>query len=96
MVDGGAQGLAATDYLRKPRCPSCWTCGAQQDSRPHQDSFLVASYVEHRGRIHAILSGLPVGEIRPKEESRRVTTNSTTRAEMAVYHYKPGYKFARV
>ena len=27
MVDGGAQGLAAKDYLRKPRCPSCWTCG---------------------------------------------------------------------
>ena len=49
MVDGGAQGPATEDHLGKPRCPSDWTCGAQQDSGPHQKSFLVAWYVERHG-----------------------------------------------
>ena len=66
MVDGGTQGPTTEDhYPGKPRCPSYWTRGAQQDSGPHQKRILVAWYVEHRGRIRAILSGLPVGEIRP-------------------------------
>ena len=65
MADGGAQGPPAKDYLGKPRRPSNWTRGTEQDSEPHQESFLVAWYVEHRGRIRANLSGLPVGKIRP-------------------------------
>ena len=65
MANGGTQSLATEDHSGKPQCPSDWTRGAQQDSRPHQESFLVAWYVEHCGRIRAILSSLPVGEIRP-------------------------------
>ena len=57
MVDGGAQGPAAEDHSGKPRCPSNWARGAQQDSGPHEKSFLLGRYVEHRGRIRAILSG---------------------------------------
>ena len=63
MVDGGAQGPAAEDHSGKPQCPSDWTRGAQQDSGPHQKSFLVAWYVEHHGRIRAILSGLEVAKL---------------------------------
>ena len=65
MVDGGTQGSTIEDHSEKPRCPSDRTCGAQQDDGPHQESFLVAWYVEHSGGIRAILSGLPIGEIRP-------------------------------
>ena len=42
--------------------------GLIQNYGPRQKSFLVAWYVEHRGRIRAILSSLLVGEIRPLEE----------------------------
>ena len=47
--------------------------------------------MEHRGRIRAMLSGLPVGEIRPQEKGGSAAANPTTRAEMAVDHYKPGH-----
>ena len=57
IVDGGAQASTAKDHTGKPRCPNYWTFGAQQDCGPHQKSFLVAWYNEHRGRIRAILSG---------------------------------------
>ena len=58
MVDGGAQGPTIENHSGKPRCPSDWTCGAQQDYGPHQKSFLVVWYVEHCGGIRAILSSV--------------------------------------
>ena len=96
MVDGGAQGPIVEGHLGKPRCPSCWTCGTQQDCGPHQKSFLVAWYVEHRGRIRAILSGLPVGEIRPLEEGESAPANPTIGTEVVACHYRHGYRFTRV
>ena len=72
------------------------TRGAQQHNGPHQESFLVAWYVEHRGRIRAILSGLPIGEIRPQEEGGSTAANPTTGAEMAVDYDRPGHRFTRV
>ena len=80
----------------KPWCPNDWTRGAQQDSEPHQKSFLVAWYVEHRGGIRSILSGLPVGEIRPQEKGGCTAANFTTRAEMAADYDRLGYWFAKV
>ena len=91
MVDGGAQGPATEDHSRKPRCPSYWTRGAEQYCGPHQESFLVVWYVEHRGRICAILSGLLVGEIRPQKKGGCTVANPTTRAEMAADYDRPGY-----
>ena len=96
MADGVAQGLVAKDDPRKPQCPSYWTRGAQQDNRPHQKSILVGWYVEHRGRICAILSSLLVGEIRPQDESGCFATNATTREEMSKDHNKLGDRFVRV
>ena len=66
MVDGGAQGPTTKDHSGKPQCPNYWIRGAQQDCGPHQKIFLVAWYVEHCARVCAILSGLPVGEIKPQ------------------------------
>ena len=96
MVDGGAQGPATEDHSGKPRCPSDWTRGAQQDSGPHQKSFLVAWYVEDRVRIRAILSGLPIGEIRPQEKGGSTVANPTTRVEMAADYNRPSHRFTRV
>ena len=96
MVDGGAQGPATKDHLGKPQCPSNWTRGAQQDIGPHQESFLVAWYVEHRGSIHAILSGLPIGKIRPQEKDGSILANPTTRAEMVANYNRPDHRFTRV
>ena len=56
----------------------------------------MAWYVEHRGRIRAILSGLLVGEIRPKEESGCAVANPTIGEEMVVDIDRSGYKLARV
>ena len=95
MVDGGAQGPTTEDHLGKPRCPGYWTCGAQQDCRPHQKSFLVAWYVEHHGGMRAVLSGLLVGEIRPLEEGRSHVDNPITRTEVATNYYRPGYRFPK-
>ena len=89
MVDGGAQGPTTKDHSRKPQCPRYWICGAQQDYGPHQKSFLVAWYVEHRGGIRAILSGLLVGKIRPQEKGGSAAANPTTGAEMAAHHDNP-------
>ena len=91
MVDGGAQSPTAKHHLGKPRYPSYWTHGAQQNYGPHQKSFLVAWYVEHRGRIRAILSGLPIGEIRPQEKGGSAAANPITRAEMAADHYRSSH-----
>ena len=59
-------------------------------------AFLVAWYVEHRGRIHAILSGLSVGEIRPQEKGVSTAANPTTGAEMVANYYRLGHGFAKV
>ena len=96
MVDGGAQGPTTENHSEKPQCPSNWTRGAQQDSGPHQESFLVAWYVEHRGRICANLSGLPIGEIRPQEKSGSIVANPTIGVEMAANYNRPGHRFTRV
>ena len=96
MVDGGTKSFATENHLRISRCPRNWTRGAKQDSGPHQKSFLVAWYVEHRGKIHAILSSLPIGEIRPQEKGGSTATNPTTGAEMAVDYDGPGDKLTRV
>ena len=52
--------------------------------------------MEHRGRIRANLSGLPVSEIRPQEKGRSTAANPTTGAEMAVDYNRPNHRFARV
>ena len=91
MVDGGAQSPTTKDYQREPRCPSYWTRGTEQDSGPHQKSILVAWYVEHSGRIRAILSGLPIGEIRPQEKGGSAAANPITETQMAVDHYRPDH-----
>ena len=52
--------------------------------------------MEHRGRIRAILSGLPIGEIRPQGKCRSTAANPTTGAEILVDYNRSGYKFARV
>ena len=91
MDDVGSTGPTAEDYPREPRCSLHWTRGAQSDSGPHQKSFLVAWYVERRGRIRAILSGLPVDKIRPQEKGGRAAANPTTGAEMAADHDRPGH-----
>ena len=96
MVDGGTKNLATENHSRKSRCPNNWTRGAKQDSGPHQKSFLVAWYVEHRGRIRAIMSNLPIGEIRPQEKGGSTTANPITGAEMAADYDRPGYRFLRV
>ena len=75
----------------KPRRPSYWTRGTQQNCGPYQKSFLVAWYVEHRGRIRVILSGLPVGEIRPQEKGGSIAANPTTGAEMATDYDRLGH-----
>ena len=59
-------------------------------------AFLKAWYVERRGRIRAILFGLPVGEIRPQEKGGSIATNPTTGAEMVANYNRPGHGFARV
>ena len=96
MDNGGAQSPKVEDHPGKPQCSSNSICATQQDCGTHQRSFLVASYVEHRGRIRAILSSLPIGEIRPPEEGGSAAANPTTRTEVVVDHYIPDYGFAKV
>ena len=91
MADGGAQGPATEDYLGKPRRPSSWTRGTEQDNGPHQKSFLVAWYVEHRGRIRANLSGLPVGKIRPQEKGGFIIAHPPARKKMAADYDRLGH-----
>ena len=91
MADGGAQGPTIEDNSGNPRCPMDRTRGTQQDSGPHQESFLVAWYVEHCGGIRVILSGLPIGGIRPQEKDGSIAANPTTGAEMAADYDRPGH-----
>ena len=91
MDDVGPQGLQIENYAGEPRCSLHRTRGTQPDCGPHQKSLLVASYVERRGRIRAILSGLPVDKIRPQEKGGRDAANPTTRVEMAADHDRPGH-----
>lgn len=84
MDDGGVQGLVAEDYLRKSQFLGFWTCGPQQKNGPRRGSTPIASYVEHLGRIHAILCGLSSGNIRPQEECECVVANPTTRGKGSI------------
>ena len=56
----------------------------------------MAWYVEHQGRIHAILSGLLEDEIRPQDRGGSATANSIAEEEMAADYNRSGYKFFRV
>ena len=96
MVDGGAQGPTIEDHSGKPRCPNYWTRGARQDCGPHQKSFLVAWYMECRRGMRVILSGLPVGEIRPQEKGGSIAVNPTIGVEMAIDYDRLGHRFDRV
>ena len=64
-IETGTTWVLAVD---QPRRPSYWTHGTQEDSGPHQKTFLVVWSMEQHRRTRAILSGLPIGEIRPQEK----------------------------
>ena len=65
MDDGGIKG-PKTEFVYENYNPKPLSIGIQQDNGPHQKSILVAWYVEHNGRLCAIMFSMSTDKTRPQ------------------------------